>query len=332
MNYFTPSIVSIKLRRSKKNPILTPHGDDWESLAVFNCGALKLGDKIHLLYRAVGDYVKYASSLGHAVLDEELNVIERSDIPVFGPDLKFWELSIEDPRITRIGDEIYVTYVATITPAPPWAIRRKLGLPKPRQAYSRCAVARTSDFKNFERLGIITPYDAEERNLVLFPRKFNGKYAALHRPANWVGEKYRTDKPGIWFALLDSIPGIMHDHKLVMKPEEEWESRKIGAGPPPIETEKGWLLIYHGVDENEVYRAGVALLDLKQPWKVVARLSEPILEPEEDYEKYGDVPNVVFPEGAVVIGDELVIFYGAADKVCCAASINIDDLLNELLR
>jgi len=117
-----------------------------------------------------------------------------------------------------------------------------------------------------------------------------------------------------------------------MKPEEDWEAKKIGAGPPPIETEKGWLLIYHGVDENEVYRAGAALLDLKEPWKVIARLPEPILEPEKHYEKVGDVPNVVFPEGAVLIGDELIVFYGAADKYCCAASINIDELLNEMLR
>jgi len=324
--------VVAKLKRFKRNPILTPRGDDWESLAVFNCGALKLGNRIHLLYRAIGDYIEYASHLGYAVLDENLNVIERSSKPVLSPNLKLWELSIEDPRITMIDNEIYITYVTTITPAPPWGVRRKLGLPKPRQAYSRCAVARTSDFRNFERLGIVTPYNAEERNLVIFPEKFAGRYAALHRPATWVKAGHQTDKPGIWFSLLDSIPGVMYGHRLVMKPEQEWESKKIGAGPPPIKTEKGWLLIYHGVDEAEVYRAGAALLDLEQPWKVIARLPEPILEPEEDYEKYGDVPKVVFPEGAVLQDDDLVIFYGAADKVCCAASINIDDLLGELLR
>jgi len=324
--------MAVKLRRFKGNPILAPRGDDWEALAVFNCGAIKLENEIHLLYRAVGDYMRYASSLGHAILDTDLSIIERSDRPVLAPDLKTWELSIEDPRITMIEDTIYVTYVTTITPAPPWGIRKKLGLPKPQQANPRGAVASTSDFKNFKRLGIITPYDAEERNLVLFPRKFNGRFAALHRPANWIGSGYPTTRPGIWFSWLDSIPGVMHSHRLVMKPEEDWEAKKIGAGPPPIETEKGWLLIYHGVDENEVYRAGAALLDLKEPWKVIARLPEPILEPEKHYEKVGDVPNVVFPEGAVLIGDELIVFYGAADKYCCAASINIDELLNEMLR
>lgn len=324
--------MAVKLKRSKKNPILAPRGDDWESLAVFNCGAIKLGDRIHLLYRAVGEYIRYESSLGHAVLDTSLNVLERSSKPVLTPSLELWELSIEDPRITMVDGEIYVTYVTTITPAPPWPIRRRLGLPKPRQAYSRGAIALTRDFKNFERLGTITPHNAEERNLVLFPRRYDGAFLALHRPINWVGSGYPTDRPGIWLSKLETIPGVMHEHKLVMKPEQDWESKKIGAGPPPIETREGWLLIYHGVDEEETYRAGVALLDPREPWRVKARLPEPILEPEEEYERVGDVPNVVFPEGAVLIGDELVVFYGAADKYCCAASINIDDLLNELLR
>ena len=116
-----------------------------------------------------------------------------------------------------------------------------------------------------------------------------------------------------------------------MKSEQPWEARKIGAGPPPVRTDKGWLLIYHGVDEDRVYRAGAALLDLEEPWKVIARTPEPILEPEEEYELVGDVPNVVFPEGAVVIGDELLVFYGAADKVCCVATAPLEEFIEHLL-
>ncbi len=319
----------MKLKRHKKNPILTPRGDDWEALAVFNCGVIKKENKIHVLYRAVGEYVNYVSRLGYAVFDEELNLLYRSEKPVFNPDVKLWEMSIEDPRLVEVEGKIYMTYVTTPTPAPPFAIRKRLGLPKPEQAYSRCAIAEVKDFKEFRRLGIVTPYDAEERNTVLFPEKIDGKFAVLHRPANWIGKE--VNKPSIWFAWLDSIPGMMHGHRVVMQPEEDWEAVKIGAGPPPIKTEKGWLLIYHGVDENYVYRAGVALLDLEQPWKVIAKSSEPILEPKEEYEKEGDVPNVVFPTGAVVVGDELIVFYGGADKVCCAATVNINDLLDYLL-
>ncbi|MDY7079460.1 MAG: glycosidase, partial [Chloroflexota bacterium] len=113
---------------------------------------------------------------------------------------------------------------------------------------------------------------------------------------------------------------------------QRWECTKMGAGPPPLKTDKGWLLIYHGRDENMTYRAGAALLDLEEPWKVLARTPEPILEPEEEYERIGDMPNVVFPEGAVVIGDELFVFYGGADLVCCAASVHLDEFVDYLLR
>jgi len=98
---------------------------------------------------------------------------------------------------------------------------------------------------------------------------------------------------------------------------------------PPVKTEESWLLIYHGVDPNHVYRAGAALLDLEEPWKVIARTPEPILEPEEEYEREGDVPNVVFPEGTAVVGDQLFVFYGAADKVCCVASARLDDFISD---
>jgi len=321
----------MKLKRHRRNPIIEPRGDDWEALATFNPAAIKKDGKIYVFYRAVGDYFNYASSLGLAIFDEELNLVERKQEPVFGPDLKLWELSVEDPRITEIEGVYYMTYVTTCTPAPPFGVRMKVGLPKPEQAFSRCAVAVSKDLDSFRRLGILTPYDAEERNLVLFPRRIDGKILALHRPANWVGGDYGTDRPSIWLSFLDELPGIMKEHKLVLSPEEKWEENKIGAGPPPVETEKGWLLIYHGVDDKNVYRVGAALLDLEKPWKVVAKTSKPILEPEKEYEKEGDVPNVVFPTGAVVVGDELLVFYGAADKVCCVASANLNDVLDYLV-
>ena len=323
----------MKFTRYENNPILKPRGDDWEALAVFNPAALRVGDEIHILYRAVGEYLQYVSRLGHAIFDLRLNLVHRSERPVFNPDLRLWEMAIEDPRLVEIDGEIYMTYVTTPTPAPPPAIRMKLGLPKPKLAYSRCAVARIRGlrFKEFERLGTVTPYDAEERNTVLFPEKIDGRFAALHRPANWIGEGYSVDRPSIWISFLDEIPGVMYDHRVVMKPEEDWESFKAGAGPPPIKTEKGWLLIYHGVDYEMTYRAGAALLDLEKPWIVISRTSKPVLEPEMSYERCGDVPNVVFPTGAVVIGDKLLVFYGGADKFCCAAHARIDELLDYLL-
>ena len=115
-----------------------------------------------------------------------------------------------------------------------------------------------------------------------------------------------------------------------MKPKWKWEERKVGIGPPPIRTDAGWLVIYHGVDSNTVYRAGAALLDLENPRRVIARTPEPILEPEEPYEKVGVVPNVVFPEGAVVTDGQLRVYYGGADRVCCLATVPLKLLMESL--
>jgi predicted GH43/DUF377 family glycosyl hydrolase len=323
----------MKLLRHKVNPILKPRGVDWESIAVFNPAAVYSEGKIHVLYRAVGEYYPYISRLGYAIFDKNLNLVERFQQPCFVPDFKVWEESIEDPRLIALDGKLYLTYVTTPTPGPPGAVRRRLGIPMPtRSAMPRTALAEVQDFHNYDRMGIITPFGADERDVVLFPEKINGRYAVLHRAANWIGDDYGTSGPAIWFAWMDSLDGKMQEHKLVMQGETEWEGNKLGAGPPPIKTDAGWLLIYHGVDENTVYRAGAALLDPEQPWKVLARTQEPILEPEEDYEKFGDVPNVVFPEGIVRIDDELIIFYGAADKVCCVAKIGLNEIIDDLLK
>ncbi|HFE64325.1 MAG TPA: glycosidase, partial [Caldithrix sp.] len=305
----------MKLERFNRNPILQPRGDSWESLAAYNCGAVLKDGNIHILYRAIGEYTNYVSRLGHAVFDTNLNLIERLDDPCFVPELAFWEKSVEDVRITPLDGKFYITYVVSITPCPPAGVRRRLELPMIQQAPTRVAVAETTDFINFTRLGFLTPYGTNQRDTVIFPERINGKIAVLHRPAEWIGPSYGTDIPGIWFAYLDRWEGGLSGHKLVLKSEYDWESYKIGSGPPPIKTEKGWLLIFHGVQLNRTYRAGAVLLDLEEPWKVIARTASPILEPETEYECIGDMPNVVFPEGAVVVGDELLVFYGGADKV-----------------
>ena len=121
-------------------------------------------------------------------------------------------------------------------------------------------------------------------------------------------------------------------HTLLLKPEQDWEALKVGAGPPPIKTKYGWLLIYHGVDKDRFYRAGAALLDLNEPSKVIGRTKTPILEPKEPYEKNGDVNNVVFPTGACIIDGKLFVYYGAADKVCCLASAELESLLDFILQ
>ncbi len=170
----------------------------------------------------------------------------------------------------------------------------------------------------------------DNKDVVLFSEKINQKYQVLHRPRNWVGSKFGVDKPSIWIAEGNSLSNFERN-TVLMKPKQDWEELKIGSGPPPIKTKHGWLLIYHGVDKDLVYRAGAAILDLDNPVKVLARTKEPILQPEEPYERFGDVNNVVFPTGACVIDERLHVYYGGADKVCCPAVVELNALLEYIL-
>jgi len=196
----------------------------------------------------------------------------------------------------------------------------------------RISAPSTSDFRSYTRYGVVGP-DHDDKDCALFPERIGGEFAAAHRI-----------EPNIELAFFDRIKKLDRAPKdpysknylkriqanVIMKPERKWEEKKVGIGPPPIRTDAGWLVIYHGVDSNTVYRAGAALLDLENPCRVIARTSEPILEPEEDYERIGVVPNVVFPEGAIVMNDELRVFYGGADRVCCVASVPMKLLMESL--
>ena len=175
---------------------------------------------------------------------------------------------------------------------------------------------------------------------MLFPEKINQRlsgreekftYFFLHRPGSWIGTSYGVDRPSIWLGEGNSLTSF-EKHTLLLKPEQKWESLKVGAGTPPIRTKAGWLVIYHGVSNKRVYSAGAAILDSREPGKVLGRTKKPILEPEEPYERYGDVNNVVFPTGACVIDGKLFVYYGGADKVCCLATVDLDDLLDYILQ
>ena len=229
----------------------------------------------------------------------------------------------EDPRVTRLEIDGEVLYLITYT---------ALSAPAFSGAGNRVALASTEDLRTFHKHGVVIP-DLEDKDAVIFPELVGGRIAMLHRVA-----------PNIQIVYFDSLEQLINPdaefwsecraslkESTVMRPKYKWEVKKIGAGPPPIRTDAGWLLIYHGVDANHVYRAGAALLDLEDPARVIARSPHPILEPEEEYERVGDVPNVVFPEGAVVRDGTLYVYYGGADRCCCLATAALDDLLGYLL-
>ncbi len=330
----------VLLQRYEKNPILIPNEANWwESKAVFNCAILHYENKFHMLYRAIGEYERYISRIGYASSTDGYS-FARSNHIALEPTQDYEKYGIEDPRMVEIDNQVYITYVILSAYVTDGAI-----------VEASTALATTTDFLKYTRLRVITSKGSNNKDVVLFPEKMSqqqssvlssstssnnadgeGKYFFLHRPSSWIGSTYGVDKPSIWLGEGNALTNF-EKHTLLLKPEEDWEELKVGAGPPPIKTRAGWLVIYHGVSREKVYSAGAALLDLHDPSKIIGRTKTPILEPKEPYEKLGDVNNVVFPTGACVVdNDKLFVYYGAADKVCCLATADLNYLLDHILK
>jgi predicted GH43/DUF377 family glycosyl hydrolase len=314
-----PEVESLPtLNRCDSNPLLVPRPRiRWEEKATFNPGGVVDDRAFHLFYRAVD--TNGISSIGYAAISADMKTVKRADDPILAPSEVWEELGCEDSRITRIRNTYYALYTAYSRRGP------------------RIALATSSDLSEFTKIGLIGP-DLANKDGVLFPETIRGNFVMIHRIEPSMQIAYfensqfenlsdRSLRSQYWTEYLRNL-----DAHTIMKPHEWWETRKIGIGPPPIRTPEGWLMIYHGVDDNYVYRAGVALADLEDPQKILARSRTPILEPREPYEKYGFVPDVVFPEAAMVLDRNLYVFYGAADTVTCLATVCLDELLRWLVQ
>lgn len=213
---------------------------------------------------------------------------------------------VEDARITKIDDIYYITHTAV-------------------SENGVCVGLKTTmDWVNFKDHGIIFP--PHNKDCVLFPEKIDDKYFALNRPSglNLLGGHF------IWISASYDLK-YWGNHRCILKTRnDKWDCERVGANGTPIKTDEGYIVFYHGSDFNTRYCIGAILLDLEQPWKVIARTDEPIMEPIEEYEKNGFVPNVVFNNGHIVKGDEIFIYYGAADKYICGGKIKISDVLTVL--
>jgi len=301
----------LKLTKYEGNPIIVPRNRvEWEAAGTFNPGAIVDDGTIHLLYRAVD--ADGVSRLGHAQTRDGRTIESRSSDPVLTPSENWEEFGCEDPRITRLDGSFFVTYTAYSRRGP------------------RIALASTKDLLHFEKHGLVGP-DRNDKDCVMFPERINGKIVLLHRLRSKVQIAYFDNLQSLAKSRSFWSEYLAHfgDYE-VLRSKFPWEEKKVGIGPPPIKTERGWLVIYHGVSIDRIYRAGALLLDLDDPKKVVAHTKMPILEPETDFEKNGFVPNVVFPDGAVVREGELLTYYGGADRVCCVASSPLDEFLDEL--
>lgn len=225
--------------------------------------------------------------------------------PALFPDRLSESFGIEDPRITEIDGKYWIAY-KIVSP-------EGIGV----------SLAVTEDFVNFEKKGII--FAPENLDVCIFPEKVGGRYVALHRPVpRYMGT------PNMWVAYSPDLIS-WGDHQFLMGVQKDaWDSARIGGGAVPIKTEHGWLEIYHGATPDNVYCLGAVLLDLECPHKVIGRAKDPIMVPEAPYEKEGFMPNVIFTCGAVVDGDRVSIYYGAADTVTAGADMYISEILAAL--
>ena len=330
--------IKLSLERFSHNPILTPvSSHPWESVAVFNPAALHEQGKVHLLYRALGS--NDVSTLGYAASTDGYNFKERLPYPVYVPREPFEGVNpnpaprpamtgvytsgggdsggCEDPRLTRIDDTVYVTYVAYT------------GYSEPRVALSSISYDNFINKRwDWKKPVLITPPHIIDKNACLLPEKIHGKYVIFHRvfPNILIDFVDDLDFDGEtrWLTGQYEIP--------VRALSSEWDSRKVGCGPPPLKTKDGWLLIYQAVGAQGDYRykIGAMLLDLNDPTKVLARSRYPILEPDAWYENEGLKSGVVYPCGAAIIDKRLFVYYGGADMVVCGASVKLNGFLEQL--
>ena len=338
---------SLKLKVEKLGLVLEPTKNSFEKTAVLNPACYQDGKFVHVFYRAIDGLNR--SSIGYAKLHGPTKVVERWEKPILTRDYPYEKKGVEDPRITKIGNVFYMTYVvhdgrnALIAYATSQDLKKfkKHGIISPRITYDRAA-----DFFRREKLKdryfMFEAFYEEfankkvllwEKDGFLFPKKIKGKFAMMHRVLPDIHIVYfksfsELKSKEFWKECLRKL-----SQYVILENKYWFESRNIGGGAPPVETKDGWILIFHAVEElnkARVYRAGAALLDKKNPQKVIGRLDYPLFEPEKKWEKTGFVNNVVFPTGTAVFGNNLYIYYGAADRAIAVAKVNIKDLIREL--
>jgi len=298
-------------KRYEGNPILTPEIWPYPTNAVFNPGAARLNTETLLLVRV--EDMRGFSHLTVARSPDGFTNWEIDPEPTLEANQSSREerWGLEDPRIVWLEEQkqFGITYVSFSEGGPV------------------VSLAITKNFKNFARLGALLP--PEDKDACLLPRRFKGRFALIHRPIVR-GEAH------MWISFS---PDLKHwgDHRvLIMTRAGYWDCHRVGLACQPIETHQGWMVFYHGVRitaAGAIYRLGLAMLDLEEPWRVLRRSDEWVLGPREPYERIGDVSDVVFPTGAVVHKetDQLNLYYGAADTAVAVATTNLSDCIDYIM-
>jgi predicted GH43/DUF377 family glycosyl hydrolase len=300
-------VILVEITRFSKNPILTKDSVPFKVNSIFNPGAVKYNGKYLLLCRVEMPIGRSSFVIAESEDGYKFTV---ADKPSFTPEdhkecYDYVNWGIEDARITQIGSKYYLIYTG----------------------YSKfmplVILAETENFKNFLVHGPIS--EPSNKDCALFPEKINGYYWKVDRPS-------AENRRDIW---ISRSPDLIHwgGFKVLLAPEAgTWETEKIGSSSNPVRTKEGWLMLYHGVRSfgtGSIYKLGVVLLDLENPWIVKGKSKGPILSPDKDYERIGDVNNVIFSNGWVIEDNgDVKIYYSGADMNICLAETNIEHLLS----
>jgi predicted GH43/DUF377 family glycosyl hydrolase len=342
--------MAIRFERHPENPIVQPGTYDWRRCVTFNPGVILDDDgKFYMYERAAGQLRPFYCYIGMLESNDGVHFTQVGDKPVFTPEMAGSKYgSVQDPRVVKIEGTYFMTYAYR-----PFAWSSNptgLGVPESHESVlpgfngnskenmTRSGIAVSKDRVHWEHKYWPTPVELDDRDVILFPEKINGKYALLRRPLQFVGPQYGTEQPSIWICFSDDLQN-WSEPKLIAKPEYKWEDGRIGGSTPPIKTKQGWLVFYHGVENQHpptkrvIYRMGALMLDLHDPTKVLARTKSFIMEPETYYEKFGlYIPNVVFPTANVVKDGLIYLYYGACDTAIGLATAELDEVVREVLK
>ncbi|QQS44223.1 hypothetical protein IPM65_01325 [Candidatus Roizmanbacteria bacterium] len=315
------------LTRHKDNPILKPNPDNpWESYAAFNGSVIRHGDEYVMFYRAMGEEQIHKgkklrlSVIGKAVSRDGIHFDKRE---LFIQPYHQWEMfGCEDPRVVKIDGKYLIFYTA-------------LGNWPPNAQGIHVAVAISDDLETITEKHLVTPFNAKA--MVMFPEKINGKYTVLvtansDLPPSQIGIAQFEELSTLWDqAFWKKWCDNLHDHVVNLR---RINSDQVEIGATPLKTDKGWVLVYsyikHYLSQNveKEFRIEAALLDLENPKHLVGRIEKSLLTPQEGYEKTGQIQDVVFPEGALIVDDEIRVYYGAADSYCAVATGNLQEFMS----
>ncbi|MFA6602218.1 MAG: hypothetical protein WCT01_00290 [Candidatus Shapirobacteria bacterium] len=317
---------------SNPKPILVPRKEvDWEGGAVFNPTVIIENGNFIMLYRAFSSALKVGepryyrpgfklvnnvSFIGIAESSDGENFI-RNNKPLISPSETYDNYGCEDPRVTKFEDYYYITYTAI--DAPLWEKDTKPNI--------RIALARTKDFVSIEKLGIVGP-TVKSKAACIWPERVKGKIGfAFTENADSINSSVKIK---YFNNIREILVTTEWTDSLTMLKTEKWLHRGPELGAVPLKTDKGWLMVFSSESMTDSWSVSAALFDLEDPHKMIGRTKGFVLEPAADYERNGLVPNVVFPSGAVLVGDEIWVYYGAADTVIGLAKGRFEDLLKTI--